>query len=172
MEKYIYCPQCGKKLSERSGNPFCSSCSLTYYQNSRPTVGVLVVKDGKVLLNRRGIDPHKGEIDVVGGFLNYGENPLDGAKREAMEETGLIVEPLEIVDIIIDEYGAGGLKTLNIFYLAKVLSGKEVAMDDAASLHWVDIDKVPTNVGFKSTQEALKKLKELYKIRLLTSEQQ
>jgi 8-oxo-dGTP pyrophosphatase MutT (NUDIX family) len=55
----------------------------------------LLVRDGRVLIGRRKIEPRKGHWDLPGGFLEEGELPLDGLRREFLEETGLDVRPVE-----------------------------------------------------------------------------
>lgn len=138
--------------------PKCTNCKITYYKNSKPTVGILPIKDGKVLLSRRAKEPYKGAYDIIGGFLENGESPIDGIKREVKEETGLEIEPTEILGIYIDQYGPGGDYTLNIHYLGKIKGGEMKAADDVAELEWIDIDKVPLNEGFENTRQALRDL--------------
>jgi ADP-ribose pyrophosphatase YjhB (NUDIX family) len=77
------------------------------------------------------------------------------------EETGLEVKPTELLGIYLDTYG-DGRNTLNIHYIGKIVSGKMNAQEDVASLHWVPINNVPVNEGFKNTREALKDLQKWY----------
>ena len=159
MINYKYCTQCKNELDLFGAYPKCNSCNVTYYRNSKPCVGILPIKDGKVLLSKRGIEPFKGEVDIIGGFLEEGERPVDGVRREAKEETGLNIEPTEILGMYIDRYGENGDFTLNIHYLGEVKGGEMKAQDDVASLHWIDIDQVPLGEGFQNTKDALKDLK-------------
>jgi ADP-ribose pyrophosphatase YjhB (NUDIX family) len=64
-----------------------------------PLVGVggVVVRRGRVLLIRRGNEPLKGAWSIPGGLLELGEELAEGVRRELKEETGLEVEPLEIL---------------------------------------------------------------------------
>ena len=164
MTIYNYCPKCGKELGLNKFNiPTCDKCILSYYQNSKPTVGIIPVKNGKVLIARRGEEPHKGELDIIGGFLNDGEHPIDGARREALEETNLVIEPTEFFDITIDKYSIGNHYTLNIYYLGKVISGEMKVLDDVASLEWMNIEELPLTEGFPTTIGIFKKLKEWHK---------
>ena len=66
-----------------------------------PCVGVggIVVHDGQVLLVRRGREPLKGRWSIPGGLVNVGEGLRQAVQREINEETGLAVEPLEIMGI-------------------------------------------------------------------------
>src|SRR5438093_7731327 len=63
----------------------------------RPFIGVgaIIVEDGRVLLVKRGHEPLTGEWSIPGGVLELGETVRQGVARGALEETGLIVEPLE-----------------------------------------------------------------------------
>ncbi len=173
MKAYNYCSKCGLALSPNGLNiPTCTSCNISYYKNSKPTAGVLPVKDGKVLLARRGEEPHKGEIDIIGGFLEDGEHPLDGARREALEESNLIIEPTELLDIVMDEYSIGNHKTLNIYYVGEIKSGEMKASDDVVSLEWINISDLPENEGFASVIHAFAKLKQWYKVKTSTLQPQ
>jgi ADP-ribose pyrophosphatase YjhB (NUDIX family) len=64
-----------------------------------PIVGVggVVVCRGRVLLIRRGNEPLKGAWSIPGGLLELGEELAEGVRRELKEETGLDVEPLEVL---------------------------------------------------------------------------
>ena len=83
--KYRFCPYCGSGLAwpEAAVHPVCTRCGETFFQNSKPCVGTIIVRDGLVLLVRRGIEPFKGDWDLPGGFLDPGEPPDAGAVREA-----------------------------------------------------------------------------------------
>jgi ADP-ribose pyrophosphatase YjhB (NUDIX family) len=103
-----------------------------------------------VLLVRRAIEPYKGWWDIPGGFLEPGEHPAAGAAREVLKETGLIVEPTELLGIWIDTYGADDERayTLSCHYLAQVVGGEERAADDAAELAWFGPDELPDEIAF------------------------
>lgn len=107
---YKYCSICGCELGE--GKPFapqqCDNCGNPHYHNSKPCSGALVVREGKVLLARRGVEPYKGCWDVPGGFLESGEHPEQGAIRELREETGLNIRLNGLLGMYMDRYGADG----------------------------------------------------------------
>ena len=67
----------------------------------RPIVGVgaVVVQNGLALVVRRATEPLKGEWSIPGGMLELGEKLRDGIAREVLEETGLIVEVGEVLDV-------------------------------------------------------------------------
>jgi 8-oxo-dGTP diphosphatase len=63
-------------------------------------VGAVVIDQGKVLLVRRSQAPLKGEWSLPGGALELGETLQQGVVREIFEETGLVVVPIGIVEIL------------------------------------------------------------------------
>lgn len=170
MIQYNFCPKCGHKIHDGSNPPHCSHCGITYYRNAKPCASVLPIKDGKVLLGKRGQEPYKGAYDIIGGFMEAGELPEDAAIREAKEETGLDVKITSLLGIYSDRYGDDGDYTLNLHYLGKVIGGEMKPMDDIASLEWVPISDVPLDEGFQNTQDGLRDLKLLFeKERLINS---
>jgi 8-oxo-dGTP diphosphatase len=66
----------------------------------RPVVGVggVVIRDGQVLLIRRGSEPLKGAWSIPGGTLELGETLAEGVRRELHEETGLEVRVGELIE--------------------------------------------------------------------------
>jgi len=62
-------------------------------------VGAVVVQDARVLLVRRGTEPLKGRWTLPGGLLEVGEALTAGVIREVREETGLDVEPIELIEL-------------------------------------------------------------------------
>jgi 8-oxo-dGTP diphosphatase len=162
MIQYNFCPKCGNKIDKESNPPHCSNCEITYYRNAKPGAAILPVKDGKVLLARRGRDPYKGAYDAIGGFMEESELPEDAAIREAKEETGLDIKITSLLGMYVDQYGDDGDYTLNIHYVGEVVGGEMKAMDDVASLEWVAISDLPLDEGFQNTKDSLRDLKLLY----------
>ena len=115
LDRWRHCPRCAQPLRAEARSVHCSSCGLTVYAKPAPAVCALVVDDdGRVLLGRRAHDPAKGLWDVLGGFMDEGEQTFETLRRELREETGLEVEPLEFVAAVTDTYGPGGHFTLNL----------------------------------------------------------
>ena len=63
------------------------------------SVGGVVIAAKRVLLIERGREPLKGEWSIPGGMVELGERLAEGARREIWEETGLQVEPLEVIGV-------------------------------------------------------------------------
>ena len=124
----------------------CPACGFVFYAASKATSGALVLDDaGRVLLARRAAEPDLGCWDIPGGFLEEGEHPIDGLKRELREETGLEVEPVELLGIWMDTYGGDSAAeaTLNLYWTARVVSGEPQPADDVDALRWFGRDELP-----------------------------
>ncbi len=67
----------------------------------RPLVGVggVVIDNGRALLIRRASEPLRGEWSIPGGMLELGETLEQGVARELLEETGLQVRVLELIEV-------------------------------------------------------------------------
>jgi len=120
-----------------------------------PSADIPALQGQEVLLVKRAVEPFKGYWDIPGGFLESGEHPADGARREVLEETGLVIEPTEVVGFYMDVYGPEDEPTLNICYLAKVVGGEERAGSDAEGMEWFPMDELPERIAFSWEREAL-----------------
>jgi len=111
---------------------------------ARPIVGVgaVIVDGGRALLVRRATEPLKGEWSVPGGMLELGEKLRDGVRRETLEETGLEVEPGEVLDvfdsIFPDPQGRTQYHYVLIDYLCRRVSGEAKAGSDVSEVRWVN----------------------------------
>jgi len=124
----------------------CPACEYQAYANPKPTAcAVCADTEGRVLLARRGNEPHKGKWDLPGGFLEEGEHPLDALRRELLEETGLEVEPREFLGIWMDWYELNGdtQSTLNLYWTVCIIGGEPQAADDVSELGWYRPDELP-----------------------------
>ncbi len=104
-------------------------------------VGAVIVHEGRVLLVQRGREPMKGRWTIPGGLVEIGE-ALDAAVvRETLEETGLEVEPIELVELldrIHREEGRVRYHYVIADYLCRVVGGTLASADDAAAVRWVE----------------------------------
>ena len=141
-----HCPRCASDLALEEGRVACSECGFIHYAKSAPAVSALVGDDmGRMLLARRAHDPDAGLWDVLGGFLEEGEHPLDGLRRELLEETGAEVEPSEFLGAYLDMYGdePQAASVLNLVWEARIVSGEPIPADDVAELRWFPRDSPP-----------------------------
>jgi ADP-ribose pyrophosphatase YjhB (NUDIX family) len=104
-------------------------------------VGAIVVQNARVLLVRRGTEPLKGHWTLPGGMLEVGEALAAGVVREVREETGLDVEPIELIELldrIHREHGRVRYHDVIADYLCRVTGGELRAASDAAAVRWVE----------------------------------
>jgi 8-oxo-dGTP diphosphatase len=152
------CPRCGHALERDEKSVRCGNCGLTMYANPAPTASALVLDDdGRVLLARRGTEPGAGLWDLLGGFVEEGEEPLAALRREVAEETALEIEPLEYFGGYADRYGEDGIYTLNFYWTARITGG-ELALDaELAAVAWFGPDELPdpSEFAFRNTVQAL-----------------
>jgi 8-oxo-dGTP diphosphatase len=89
-------------------------------EKNRPKVGILifVIRDGKVLLGKRKGPIGDGMWGLPGGHLEFGEKWTDSAKRELLEETGLVAESMHLLSIINDPLPADNSHYIHISFLA------------------------------------------------------
>ena len=101
----------------------------------------------RVLLIRRGTPPLLGEWSLPGGVLECGETLREAVVREAREETGLTVEPGEMLGVyervIRDEEGQVKYHYVLIDFLCRPASGDLKAGSDAADVRWFTRDELP-----------------------------
>ena len=160
LDGWLYCARCRSELVHGHGRVECAVCGFVAYANSKPTASALCVDaNQRVLLARRAVEPSVGAWDAPGGFLEEGEHPLDGLCRELREETGLEIEPLELLGIWMDRYGGDSTaqSTLNLFWTARIEGGEPRAADDVSELHWFARDELPARdeIAFESVASAL-----------------
>jgi len=97
-------------------------------------LGIVILRDGKILLGERIAGHGAGNFQIPGGHLEFGESLEDGAKREAKEETGLDVEIKKIIsvsnDIAYDKH------YVTIGFLAESFTGKPQNAEPEKSQNW------------------------------------
>ena len=104
-------------------------------------VGAVVVEENRVLLVRRGQEPLKGKWSLPGGMLELGETLEDGVAREVSEETGLSVEPVELIELLDKVHRENGRVRYHYViadYLCRVVGGSLRAASDADAVRWVE----------------------------------
>ena len=154
------CPACKSKLGRDENRVFCETCGFELYNNPAIATSIALIKDKKILLAKRKIEPQKGMWDILGGFVDAGETIEDAAVREMKEETGLDVRIEEYLGSVADIYN--GRPSLPVMIRVEMIydNQKPIAQDDVEELKWFSIDEIPEKLAFKNVRETIKKVKE------------
>lgn len=146
----------------------------------RPLVGVggVVIDGGRALLIRRASEPLRGEWSIPGGMLELGETLEEGVARELLEETGLRVGVLgliEVFDRIIIEQPAGAVPGkvsrpryhyVIADYLCERISGEHAAASDVTDLEFAREDDLDRFHLTETTLRILHKAFAMHRARL------
>ncbi len=154
-----YCSRCGQPLtfgpldSETRDRLACDSCGFIAYVNPRLVVSTIpVTDDGRLYLIRRAIEPGYGAWAQPGGFLEIDETAQEGAVRETLEETGLIVEPTEIVGV----YSRPQAAVVVVCWEARIVGGEAQATSESLEVRAWSPSAIPwPHVAFQTTAWAL-----------------
>ncbi len=99
-----------------------------------------------MLLAERGKEPLQGYWSLPGGALETGETLHEGVKREILEETGLIVRPVQLVEvferIMLDADGKPEYHYVLMDYLCVMIGGELAAADDVSRVDWVPVSEL------------------------------
>ena len=109
-------------------------------------VGVLVERDGKLLLHRRKGEHGPGTWSTAGGHLEYGETPEECAIREVWEEVGVVVSKVAFMGITNDVFAETARHYVTIWMRATVSEGDGYirAEDEVEEVGWFPLDALPT----------------------------
>ena len=110
-------------------------------------VGAIIIEDDHVLLVKRGHPPLAGEWSIPGGVLEVGETLREAAVREALEETGLTVEPADLLGVYDRVLRDADERTIYhyvlIDFLCRRVAGQVKAGSDAAEVGWFRREELP-----------------------------
>jgi ADP-ribose pyrophosphatase YjhB (NUDIX family) len=157
---FNFCSRCAAPLAfgavegEDRHRLACSLCGHIAYVNPRLVVTTLPITDaGEVVLIRRGIEPGMGSWAQPGGFLEIDETVHEAAIRETWEETGLLVEPTEIVGL----YTRLEASVVTIAFEARIVGGTAAPTVEATEIVAYAPEDIPwAGIAFKTTMWALR----------------
>jgi len=154
-----FCPACGHAVELRLAfgrmRPVCPSCGRIHFDDPKVAAGVLVLRDGKVLLVRRALEPQQGRWTLPAGFVDAGEDPRRAAARECYEETGLEVETTGVLDVFSGREHPQGADIVLVF-TAKALGGALRPGDDADAVDFFGPRELP-ELAFQATQRSIER---------------
>jgi ADP-ribose pyrophosphatase YjhB (NUDIX family) len=155
-----HCSRCGERLAfgqvrgEDRPRLSCAACGLVAYVNPRMVVTTLPITDaGEVILLRRGIEPGYGAWAQPGGFLEIDETATEGAIRETLEETGLLVEPGRVVGI----YSRPQAAIVVVAWEARIVGGEAGPTPESLEVRAFAARDIPwPRLAFQTTTWALR----------------
>jgi len=138
----------------------------------RPVVGIggVIIEDGRTLLIRRGSEPLRGEWSIPGGTLELGESLEEGVARELLEETGIVVRIIELIEVFDRIYGDDGgiapraqqkprFHYVIVDYLCERISGEPRAGSDVTDVAFAREEELGK---FHLTETAMRILKKAF----------
>ena len=138
-DEFKYCPCCRTELVtkevEHKSRSVCPACGFIRFRNPAPAVSLLIVRGDQVLLGKRSGAPGKGKWATPSGYVEYEDDFLTAAIREAKEETGLEVE-LESILNVMSSFLSPEYHFLAVYLLARVAGGELAAGDDMEEVAW------------------------------------
>jgi 8-oxo-dGTP diphosphatase len=147
-------------FADQSGTAYSCSVKREYPDTPLVGVGAIIVAGDRVVLVKRGHPPLAGEWSIPGGLLEVGETLREAATREALEETGLAVEPEDLLGVYDRVVRDADERTLYhyvlIDFLCRRLEGEPHAAGDADDARWftqAETDNLPLA---KDTAEVIK----------------
>lgn len=126
-------------MDNLSNNQPCPHCGR--YNNRAVTIDAVIVKDAKVLLIKRGVEPFQGFWALPGGHVDLDETIEDTVKRETKEELGVDVVSLQQIGIYSDPK-RHPKQAINIAYEVQI-QGDIKPGDDAQECKWFDLKELP-----------------------------
>ncbi len=149
-----YCLQCAGNLRERlvdsKARLVCESCGFVFYQSPKLAAAVVVLEEGKILLNKRDIEPGRGCWSFPSGYVDVGETVEDAAVREAKEETGLDVR----LDRLVGVYSNRERPVVLVVYAASIVGGNLYAGNEVQAVGRFGIHELP-EMAFEHDREII-----------------
>lgn len=154
--RYKFCPGCSAELVEKDVEgklrKTCESCGFVHWNNPLPVAVILIPhRDGGFVFVKRKKNPRAGYFALPGGFVDPFESALQGAIREAKEETGLEIE----IDRLLFTSSPAGVNEVLMFFLAKTVFEQPVAGDDAELCVVSSLNSLPGEVAFETHRQAI-----------------
>src|SRR5664279_1086000 len=154
-----FCSRCGTALSfgpiegEERDRLACANCGFVFYVNPRLVVTTLPITErGEVMLIRRGIEPGYDLWAQPGGFLEIDETVRAAAIRETLEETGLQIEPGEIIGL----YSRVQAAVVVIAFEARIVAGEPIVTHEALETRPFAPHEIPwQEIAFETSVQAI-----------------
>lgn len=158
---YQYCPRCAAPLTERVIHDrkrlVCPSCAFIFWQNPVVGVAVIIMDEDRIVLGRRARGAYKGAWCIPCGYVEYDEDVRQAARREFLEETGLLVQVGEVYAVH-SNFHNPAMHSVGIWFRGDVRRGELRAADDIDQVAYVALNRLPDNLAFPTDRLVLEQL--------------
>lgn len=156
-----HCAGCGGRLQFSSGpNPrlVCELCHQVTYRSPAVGVAVVIASADRVLLGRRARGPYAGQWCFPCGYVEWDEDIRVAARREMIEETGLIVE-IGDVCAVHSNFHDRAKQTVGVWFWGTITGGTLCAGDDLDQVAYHSVT-APPMLAFPTDALVLQMLRE------------
>ena len=134
-------------------------CELCAFENPKPTVTAIIIRENALLVAKRNHAPFKGEWDFIGGYMQKDESPEAALKREIKEELGVQSTLIPIGSFTgTAAYKDRQFPVITFAHLVE-LHGEIQLNEENSAIMWVPLKELDT-IAFDSNQKILRFLKE------------
>ena len=152
MTPWLYCPHCSARLEAGGGCPTCGDGRI-HVRRTAPAVALAVVEEGRLLLVRRKYEPMVDHWALPAGFIEGHEAPAATARREAAEETGLLIRPVGLLGAF--PGGGPDARVVLLVYRGVVEGGTLSPGDDASEAGFFPLVAPPRPFAYGPHRQVL-----------------
>lgn len=174
-ERFRFCPACGSEYGATAvERPIvvlrCPDCEYEFFQHSSPAATAVIPSADhrhEVLLLTRDTPPGIGLLGLPGGFLQYGEPPVDAVRREVREEVLLDVDLERLLDTyLVDyEYRGARVSVIELVFLTRPVACdvRAIRSSEARRVEYYDVDEIlrsTSRLAFPEQHQSLRRYRE------------
>ena len=132
---------------------YCPECDTIFYTNPNVVVGALCIRNDKILMAKRNINPRKGLWTLPAGFMENAETLQDGALRETFEETRSKAK----VKMPYTLFSLPHINQIHMFFLADLLDEDFGPTSESSEVRLFTIDEILWDeIAFPTVTKTLK----------------
>ena len=132
---------------------YCPECDTIFYTNPNVVVGALCIRNDKILMAKRNINPRKGLWTLPAGFMENAETLQDGAFRETFEETGSKAK----IKMPYTLFSLPHINQIHMFFLADLLDEDFGPTSESSEVRLFTIDEILWDeIAFPTVTKTLK----------------
>lgn len=140
-----YCPSCGGSIERRvpalddRERHVCAACGAVHYHNPKIVVGSVCTLGDRLVMCRRAIEPRRGLWTIPAGYMELGETPEEGARREAWEEARAVIA----IEGLIAVYSLTPIDQVQLLYRARLTVPEVAAGPESLEVRLIGWQDIP-----------------------------